>query len=274
MPGLLYKSPEESTREEMWSCCWMTVGQEDLFLASGFSESISISKLFEGELKEDFPITVPNSIAVFHINSHPTKPCTYYSNLQGSLQLESMGSHPLVSFVWSSFFSQCGRRLCLPSVEQGTLIIRDLQDNPENIIFTAKTTHITAACMHPTKELVACCNSEGVIEVFDIPTSKLVYMMEGHAMPIRSIKYSPDGNFLVTASQDALIKIYDGHNSTFIGALSGHTSWVTSLCFNPQSNTSFLSSSLDGSVKLWDIENRTCVETMANHKRGVWEVKY
>ena len=50
---------------------------------------------------------------------------------------------------------------------------------------------------------------DGIINIFDIATGKLLHKMEGHAMPIRSLTFSPDSQLLVTASDDGYIKIYD-----------------------------------------------------------------
>lgn len=36
-----------------------------------------------------------------------------------------------------------------------------------------------------------------------------VFSRAGHAMPIRSLTFSPDSQLLVTASDDGYIKIYD-----------------------------------------------------------------
>ena len=40
-------------------------------------------------------------------------------------------------------------------------------------------------------------------------TGKLVHTLEGHALPIRSLTFSPNSQLLVTASDDGQIKIYD-----------------------------------------------------------------
>lgn len=48
-----------------------------------------------------------------------------------------------------------------------------------------------------------------IINIFDITTGKLLHMLEGHAMPIRSLTFSPDSKLLITALDDGYIKIYD-----------------------------------------------------------------
>lgn len=45
-----------------------------------------------------------------------------------------------------------------------------------------------------------------IINIFDIATGN---MLEDHAMPIRSLTFSPDSKLLITASDDGYIMIYD-----------------------------------------------------------------
>jgi WD repeat-containing protein 61 len=50
---------------------------------------------------------------------------------------------------------------------------------------------------------------DGIISVFDVASGKLVHTLEGHAMPIRSLAFSPDSQLLLTASDDGHMKLYD-----------------------------------------------------------------
>ena len=50
---------------------------------------------------------------------------------------------------------------------------------------------------------------DGIINVFDVSTGALLHSLEGHAMPVRSLCFSPDSQLLVTASDDREMKIYD-----------------------------------------------------------------
>lgn len=48
-----------------------------------------------------------------------------------------------------------------------------------------------------------------MIDIFDVASGKLVHALEGHAMPIRSLCFSPDSQILLTASDDGHMKLYD-----------------------------------------------------------------
>lgn len=72
-----------------------------------------------------------------------------------------------------------------------------------------------------------------MIKLFDVETGKLVNTLEGHAMPIRSLAYSPDSKYLVTGSDDCHLKIYDVQSGDLMSTLSGHGSWVLNVAFSP-----------------------------------------
>ena len=48
---------------------------------------------------------------------------------------------------------------------------------------------------------------DGIINVFDVESSKLMHTLEGHAMPIRSLTFSPDSQRLLTGSDDCHIYV-------------------------------------------------------------------
>lgn len=74
----------------------------------------------------------------------------------------------------------------------------------------------------------------------------------GHEHVIRSLCYSPDGHFLVSASADGVIKIWDLQKLMATGSLHGHELAVNSLAISPD-GSKLVSASSDGTVKLWDL---------------------
>jgi WD repeat-containing protein 61 len=66
------------------------------------------------------------------------------------------------------------------------------------------------------------------------------------------------------------VHLYEA-SGNLIEAFSGHESWVLGLAPHPDGNH-YLSSSSDGTVKLWDIPQRSCVTTIHEHSDQVWAV--
>ena len=91
--------------------------------------------------------------------------------------------------------------------------------------------------------------------------------------PVRDVKFSP-GSTLVAAAGDArIISLYDPSSGEQVANLSGHAAWITSIDWS-HTGQYLLSGSLDGKVKVWDIERRACVATHNESDKGLWCVKW
>ena len=53
----------------------------------------------------------------------------------------------------------------------------------------------------------------------------------------------------------------------------GHGDWLSAVQFNPE-GTFLATSSGDGSVKVWDLKQANCIETMCDHQQPVWSVSW
>src|SRR5207244_6786485 len=89
--------------------------------------------------------------------------------------------------------------------------------------------------------------------------------LEGHTAPIRAVKFSPNGNMILSAGNDNTIKLWnfagESNDDTdegkvaagkLVKSLRGHASWVRSAVFSPDGNF-VLSGGHDAETKLWDI---------------------
>lgn len=69
---------------------------------------------------------------------------------------------------------------------------------------------------------------------------------------MNSLVYSPDGTKIITCADDGKIKVWDTKSGFCIVTFTEHTSGVTSCEFAKRGNVLF-TSSLDGSVRAWDL---------------------
>ncbi|KAI5948843.1 AIP1 [Candida theae] len=75
-----------------------------------------------------------------------------------------------------------------------------------------------------------------------------------HTNAIRDVKFSPDGQYIVSAGSDRAICIYQGRTGELIKKIeNGHDGGIFAVAWTPDSE-SFVTASADGSVKTWSVE--------------------
>jgi WD40 repeat protein len=81
--------------------------------------------------------------------------------------------------------------------------------------------------------------------------------------------FSPDGRFFAVGNWTKTIGIWDARSWEFHGDLLGHTQLVSSLSFEPGLGEPLLAStSYDGTIKLWNVEELRCLCTL---EANAWE---
>jgi hypothetical protein len=73
----------------------------------------------------------------------------------------------------------------------------------------------------------------------------------GHTFEINSAQFSPDGNYIVTASEDGTVNIWNLTSGKLLQDLEGHTNGVNSAQFS-RDGKSILVTSGDHKTMLWD----------------------
>ncbi|KAG8632131.1 hypothetical protein KVT40_001271 [Elsinoe batatas] len=123
-------------------------------------------------------------------------------------------------------------------------------------LFKAPGLHYTSIDFDDTGELLVLSRTDDTIQIYNTRAG-------AHAKELKSQKYGCGLARFTHHSQSLLYastKIDDGlrylsvHDNSFIKYLRGHTDRVTSLTLCP-SNDTFLSASLDHTVKLWDLRS-------------------
>jgi WD40 repeat protein len=89
--------------------------------------------------------------------------------------------------------------------------------------------------------------------VWDANADSLIGVIKGHSNLIKITSYSPDGRYILTASDDNTVKIWDAKDFRQLYAFSG-TSGVLDAKFSPNSNIVIASFS-DRTLRILDLEN-------------------
>lgn len=125
----------------------------------------------------------------------------------------------------------------------------------------------TAGKFSPDGKLLAVVQGT-IVVVYDVESVKETLVVRtSHVCAISDVCWSPDGQCVATASDDFSIEV----THLWYGALHrlmGHTAPVVSLCYNSKGNLLF-SSSMDESIKIWDVLNGSAMRTIAAHSEAV-----
>ena len=108
---------------------------------------------------------------------------------------------------------------------------------------------------------------------------------------MRAVAFSPGSTLLAAAGDSRVIALYDVSSGDQVATLTGHGAWIFSLDWSDtgefllsgyacdhfisfQCSLMLSCRAFDGKVKVWSIEQRTCVATHTETEKTVWSVKW
>ncbi|CAJ1952544.1 unnamed protein product [Cylindrotheca closterium] len=100
-------------------------------------------------------------------------------------------------------------------------------------------------------------------------------VLNGHSgSPVRSIAFdTKDASRLASGSSDGAVVLWDVIAESGLYRLLGHKGGITDMNFakiEPSSLDMLITSSLDGLVKVWDLNGQCCIQTIPIHRGEVW----
>ncbi len=114
----------------------------------------------------------------------------------------------------------------------------------------------------------------GEVKLWRTADSSLIReILPSHSDTIFSLDFSPDGNFLATASADKFVKVFDTGSGKLVKQLSGHTHYVLGVSWRADGRT-LASSGADQAVKLWTFPAGEQVKSIAGFNKEVTEVRF
>eukprot|EP00088_Acartia_fossae_P004613 TRINITY_DN1198_c0_g1_i1.p1 TRINITY_DN1198_c0_g1~~TRINITY_DN1198_c0_g1_i1.p1 ORF type:complete len:496 (-),score=101.29 TRINITY_DN1198_c0_g1_i1:97-1584(-) len=105
--------------------------------------------------------------------------------------------------------------------------------------------------------------------VWDLRTGQCIMFLEGHLKGITGVDWSPDGYHIVTCSQDNSCKIWDLRKRNIEYTIPAHTKLVSNVRFEKNSGEYLVSSSYDGTAKVWATKTWLPLATLKGHDNKV-----
>ncbi|KAL5238934.1 hypothetical protein ACI65C_006344 [Semiaphis heraclei] len=142
-------------------------------------------------------------------------------------------------------------------------VIRTLYDHLEEV---------TCLEFHPNKPILASGSRDCHVKFFDYSktSAKKAFKTIDDVEPITCLSFHPVGDHMVMGTNSPVIRFYDINTvQCYVSSIPGHqhTGPVTSIKFEPGARY-FVSSSRDGSIKLWDAVSNKCVNTFEKAHDG------
>lgn len=100
-----------------------------------------------------------------------------------------------------------------------------------------------------TEIAIAC--GDNTVRIFNINTLTETNKLLNHNMSVNSVKYHPNGKFLLTGSRDAHLNIYDVKGYSLYKSIPAHNFAIYSIAFNKDASM-FATGSRDKTAKIWD----------------------
>ncbi|KAK7846318.1 notchless protein like protein [Quercus suber] len=97
--------------------------------------------------------------------------------------------------------------------------------------------------------------------------------MTGHQQLVNHVYFSPDGQWVASASFDKSVKLWNGATGKFVAAFRGHVGPVYQISWSADSRL-LLSGSKDSTLKVWDIRTQKLKQDLPGHEDEVYAVDW
>jgi WD40 repeat protein len=95
----------------------------------------------------------------------------------------------------------------------------------------------------------------------------------GHVDMVMSAQFSPDGQRIVTASNDKIARIWDAASGVLLTTLTGHEARVTSATFSPDGRR-IVTASVDNTARVWSAAGGVPLTIFAKHQGAVYSAAF
>uniref|UniRef100_A0A669BVQ0 Striatin n=1 Tax=Oreochromis niloticus TaxID=8128 RepID=A0A669BVQ0_ORENI len=174
--------------------------------------------------------------------------------------------------VWGLVYSSAHRRLLSCSAD-GTVRLWNAADtSPSLAVFNEQGVPTSVDLVSSEPAHMVTSFATGHIGLFNMETQQLVLILQSAGPPgtttnsINKVLSHPTLPISITAQEDRHIQFFDNNTGKLIHSMVAHLDAVTSLAVDPN-GLYLMSGSHDCSIRLWNMESKTCIQEFTAHRK-------
>lgn len=191
-----------------------------------------------------------------------------------NIKVEKMYANDIKFSPNGKYFGIAGGKYSFFSVHNNTFtpIKSNLNIDVHNFGFSPCDTYVATRFFNPDNKPYS-----SIFQVINLQDNSIALRGEGHTDCITDIQFSPNGQYIASASWDKKVKIWKKKENSFqfLQDLIGHANTVTRIDFSADSQH-IASASCDNTVKIWlsDGEKYSVKQTLRDHNNWVSRIKF
>lgn len=173
-------------------------------------------------------------------------------------------------------FSDDGKTVLLSDKEAKKVTVFDIEKKQNSATLeTLEAWALSSAAFSPDGKYVATKSpaDENSLTLWDVSAGKQLRTFKGHSHIITKIKYTSNGEYILSSSMDNTLKLWDPRTGAEIRSFKGHADVVDAIAFSPDDKY-ILSGSWDGIIKRWDLATGKELQTLRGHTNWVQSVAF
>ncbi|XP_005882415.1 PREDICTED: apoptotic protease-activating factor 1 isoform X1 [Myotis brandtii] len=147
--------------------------------------------------------------------------------------------------------------------------------NLSRLVVRPHTDAVYHACFSEDGHRIASCGADKTLQVFKAETGEKLLEIKGHEDEVLCCAFSTDDKFIATCSVDKKVKIWNSVTGQLVQSYDEHSEQVNCCHFTHSRHHLLLATgSSDCFLKLWDLDQKECRNTMFGHTNSVNHCKF